>query len=127
MAPQGAAAHFSTLSCVASGHRLSRLNHARRWCGAGSPAVHPVWDQRGPGQESRPPRISLGTSTETQPPRASRVGGGSSPRASRGQVGGAGGWGGQVVWLIQRCCPLGLDIFPQACGPWGELLFRVSC
>lgn len=23
--------------------------------------------------------------------------------------------------------PQGLDIFPQACGPWGELLFRISC
>ena len=45
VAPQGATAHFSALSCVAGGHRLSRLNHARRWCGAGSPAVHPVWDQ----------------------------------------------------------------------------------
>ena len=37
MAPQGADARFSALSCLASCHRLSRLNHERRWVWGGEP------------------------------------------------------------------------------------------
>lgn len=120
MAPQGAAAHSSALGCVAGCHRLSCLNHSGRWVWAGSPAVHPVWDRRGPEQQSRPLRLRLGASSETRA-RVGMVRGWSSPRA---HIRGAGtGRPAYSVLLPSQ----GLGIFPQACWPRGELLFHVSC
>lgn len=99
MAPQGAAARSSALSCVTGCHKLSRLNHSGRWVWAGSPAVHPMWDHRGPEQQSRPPRPCLGASSET--------------RARVGTVRGAHqGCGGRMAGLFSAAAFSGVGHFP---------------